>query len=241
MLLHSGRPKKKHKPSTGHTKGSDMRSAALCIAFLTAAGMASHAMARGQDMNADKALVLKNFWQQVYPNGGKSLHCDTPFTSGNIEGLSISHLYGEKQLKTALGCMTDTQCAVKTPRYVYMVADMHNLYPVNTRVEQGRRNASFGSLADNLRQPDDLGCNTRTTFRIIEPNDLAKGNVARAYLYMYLEYGLPLSGQLDLLRQWNEQDPPDAEEKARNDLIEKAQGNRNRFIDNPELAASLSE
>lgn len=218
-----------------------MRAVALSVAFLTAAGMASDAMARGQDMNADKTQVLQQFWQKVYPNGGKSLHCDTPFTSTQTEGLSISHLYGEKQLKTALGCMTDTQCAVKTPRYVYMVADMHNLYPVNTRVEQGRRNASFGSLEGNLRQPDDLGCGTFTTFRTIEPNDKAKGNVARAYLYMFQEYRLPLFGQLELLKQWNEQDPPDAEEKARNDLIEKAQGTRNRFIDTPELANNLSE
>ena len=36
--------------------------------------------------------------------------------------------------------------------------------------------------------------------------------------------------------EWNRQDPPDAAERRRNDMVEAFQGNRNPYIDNPELA-----
>ena len=39
--------------------------------------------------------------------------------------------------------------------------------------------------------------------------------------------------QLQMFKQWHQMDPPDAEEKARNDKIASLQGNRNRFIDDP--------
>lgn len=46
-------------------------------------------------------------------------------------------------------------------------------------------------------------------------------------------------GYLATLLQWHEQDPPDAKEIARNDVIFSFQGNRNPFIDHPEWIACL--
>lgn len=43
-------------------------------------------------------------------------------------------------------------------------------------------------------------------------------------------------GLLTDLLQWSTNDPPDAEEVARNDVIQSFQGNRNPFIDHPEWA-----
>jgi hypothetical protein len=43
-------------------------------------------------------------------------------------------------------------------------------------------------------------------------------------------------GQLSSLMRWHVEDPPDDEERARNDLVEARQGNRNPFIDLPQLA-----
>jgi endonuclease I len=37
------------------------------------------------------------------------------------------------------------------------------------------------------------------------------------------------------LRAWHFKDPPDKIEKTRNSLIEQVQGNRNPFIDHPEI------
>jgi endonuclease I len=43
-------------------------------------------------------------------------------------------------------------------------------------------------------------------------------------------------GLLSTLLDWSMQDPPDAEEVARNDVIQDFQGNRNPFVDHPEWA-----
>jgi endonuclease I len=43
-------------------------------------------------------------------------------------------------------------------------------------------------------------------------------------------------GLLSTLLDWSAQDPPDAEEVVRNDVIQSFQGNRNPFVDHPEWA-----
>jgi len=94
-----------------------------------------------------------------------------------------------------------------------------------------------------------------------------KGDIARAVLYMAIRYEggtHPVTGQnepdlemtddrskiiitsaspaymglLTDLLQWHQADPPDAAERARNEVIYSFQGNRNPFIDHPEWATS---
>jgi hypothetical protein len=43
-------------------------------------------------------------------------------------------------------------------------------------------------------------------------------------------------GLLGTLLQWHAQNPPDADEVARNNVIQSFQGNRNPFVDHPEWA-----
>ncbi len=78
-----------------------------------------------------------------------------------------------------------------------------------------------------------------------------RGDVARICFYMFVRYeGLKLTsdlsnvdnktmGKLDLLLEWNEADPVDTFEKQRNNRIYEYQGNRNPFIDYPNLANKL--
>jgi endonuclease I len=94
-----------------------------------------------------------------------------------------------------------------------------------------------------------------------------KGDIARAVLYMAIRYEggtHPITGQtepdlemtdtrskivitstspaymglLTDLLQWHQADPPDAAERARNEVIFSFQGNRNPFIDNPQWATA---
>jgi deoxyribonuclease-1 len=75
-----------------------------------------------------------------------------------------------------------------------------------------------------------------------EPPSEHKGNVARALFYFSVRYKMPLSAdQQTFFRKWNDQDPVDDAEMARNDAIEKLQGNRNPFIDFPTLAQDISK
>ncbi|MFA6584238.1 MAG: endonuclease, partial [Elusimicrobiaceae bacterium] len=83
-----------------------------------------------------------------------------------------------------------------------------------------------------------------------EPCNSDKGNTARAMLYFMMRYhdqNIRSGGydnafwkeKVDLFLLWNRQDPPDANEARRNELIFKYQGNRNPFIDNPSLADKI--
>lgn len=90
------------------------------------------------------------------------------------------------------------------------------------------------------------------------PGDEWKGDCARIIMYMYLRYGdqcLPTyvftgtpvasdANMLDLLLQWNAEDPISQYEDNRNTYLGSAsntygQGNRNPFIDNPYLATVI--
>ena len=197
-------------------------------------------LANGQNQIAGTKAATRIFWNQLYSQGGTSLYCGQAF-AGESGQFKASPIYSTKQLKSALRCITDRQCKIMNPRYVYIAADLHNLYPALSPVELARRNAQFGELDDSLPSKfADIGCDMKTSFQLVEPRDEAKGNIARAIFYMHSEYGLPIVGQLQMYKKWHQMDPPDAEERARNDRIESLQGTRNRYIDDPSLAEQLN-
>ncbi|MCQ2801884.1 MAG: endonuclease [Bacilli bacterium] len=96
-----------------------------------------------------------------------------------------------------------------------------------------------------------------------EPADELKGDVARILVYVWVHYGYrgeyynhqEMIGNLDLtnvmayggnrdrtyekLIEWNEMDPPSETEKIRNNVVQGIQGNRNPFVDHPELMKNL--
>lgn len=218
-----------------------MRAPLIAISLLSSCFIAS-AFANGQSTFDDPEQVRTTTFWKVYPSGGTSLYCGERFENAGNGNLIASPAYNVKQVKSALRCLTETQCTVKTPRYPFMLSDLHNLFPASADIEEKRRNAVFGEMQNSGRTPNDLGCETRATYHLIETRDQAKGDIARAMLYMHVEYMLPLQpDELTMLRKWNQMDPPDAEEKARNERIAGLQGNRNRFIDNPDLAKDLGQ
>ncbi|RYZ14148.1 MAG: hypothetical protein EON61_04765 [Alphaproteobacteria bacterium] len=67
----------------------------------------------------------------------------------------------------------------------------------------------------------------------VQPTRDARGDVARALLYMSHVYDLPLDGAIknrDLLLAWHQTDPPDAKEIARERSIRKLQNTWNPLI-----------
>ena len=97
------------------------------------------------------------------------------------------------------------------------------------------------------------------TATVFEPDDEYKGDFARIYFYMVTCYKSevsqwPGSGQLDyttnnykafstwsmkLLMEWHRADPVSTKEIKRNEAVYRLQGNRNPFIDHPELAEHI--
>ncbi len=126
--------------------------------------------------------------------------------------------------------------------------DAHNLRPSDVQMNADRGNRKFAASTGNAGT---IGSDWY-------PGDEWKGDAARIIMYMYLRYGsqcLPSfattgttnsvdSNMINLLLEWNAEDPVSTIEDNRNNYHENtsnnfAQGNRNPFIDNPFLATVI--
>ena len=136
--------------------------------------------------------------------------------------------------------------------------DLFNLMPCEKNINSAKSNYAMG-VVSNVRTNNgctkvgkgsagDKSCN------LWEPADEWKGDFARNYFYMVTTYSnLTWTGEgLNMLQnnewptlqpwayqlflKWNRQDPVDAIEKERNEAVYGIQGNRNPFIDFPNLA-----
>lgn len=141
-----------------------------------------------------------------------------------------------------------------TPAY----SDMWNLYPSDASANQAKSNhpfgltrtASFDNGVTKVGAPK-AGYGGGASL-VFEPADAYKGDFARAifymatvyddltwaYDYMFTSNSYPtlVPWAYNMLLQWSRQDPVSQKEIDRNDYVEQYQGNRNPFVDFPELA-----
>ena len=132
--------------------------------------------------------------------------------------------------------------------------DVHNLVPVDRTVNSSRGNKVF----DEATTPHHECTVCRVSGEAWEPAPEVQGDVARVAFYMDVRYeGGPLDdvgdlslsddsdpdarrfGVLSTLVRWHCADPVSAEEVRRHEIVAAAQGNRNAFVDAPELAETL--
>ncbi|MEC8458867.1 MAG: endonuclease, partial [Bacteroidota bacterium] len=138
--------------------------------------------------------------------------------------------------------------------------DVHNLKPADPSLNSLRSNLEFDDLGNfgSTVYYDGVptGCKYSSSMGVFEPRNDIKGDLARIILYMDLRYegignepdltvqeNLNTGGftfaVLSTLLQWHQDDPVDAFETNRNNIIYNYQGNRNPFIDYPELVDYL--
>ncbi len=118
-------------------------------------------------------------------------------------------------------------------------SDLHHLYPTDSEINSVRGNIEFGDVVKDdkiLKCKESRVGQTDKGTDVFQPPANHKGNVARALIYFSVQYSLPLGQEQEsTLKKWNREDPVDEEEMHRNDEIMKIQGNRNPFVDYPEL------
>ena len=204
------------------SRGRSLRVIIFCLGGLVASGSL---LAR------DEEEALK----QAYGGQGETLYCQEPF--GPRDRFKVDYIYSEKQLLQHFGCLTSRQCSRKEP-FAEAHSDLHNMYPIERSVAIDRRGSTFDDSPDDVVDP--VACGYRLSYLQFEPPDHAKGNVARALVYMSKRHDLPLPSNANLLKQWNEVDPPDEAERARNRAIQRIQGNSNPYIDDPSRMDSIS-
>jgi len=139
-------------------------------------------------------------------------------------------------------------------------ADGHHIVPTDKIVNGQRSNfaygevgaASWSSMNGSMLGSAAAGLGFSGT--VFEPVDAYKGDFARMHFYMAVRYyedpdflscdwagaGAKLKTWYDdMLRDWALADPVSAKETARNAAVQAHQGNRNPFIDYPELIELL--
>ena len=125
-----------------------------------------------------------------------------------------------------------------------MKGDLHHLFACEPHCNRTRANFAYYDFSFYIPEsPDEKirnHCGVAST-ELFEP-EFGKGIAARAMFYFLLRYPKKIKRvfsrkvNFPLLREWNDQFPPDVYEKHRNLAIYEIQGNRNPFIDYPEFA-----
>jgi len=175
----------------------------------------------------------------------------TPYDSGSCDSWNREHLWSRSRGVGDTG-MDNT--------------DLHHMRPADCNVNAARSNRYFAQCGTvdlmsscvspaHLEAADDTERDTKSFL----PPASKRGDIARAILYMDLRYdgddpntenlvasdcpeNVPNGagmGYLSQLLQWHLDDPPDEEERNRNgEICTNWQGNRNPFVDYPELATT---
>lgn len=122
-----------------------------------------------------------------------------------------------------------------------MRSDIHHLFPTTNNSNSQRGNKPFGTVSNGT--PVTLGGGSFFNSTTFEPRNAQKGRTARAMMYFvirYLDYSNHFSGQETILRNWHSTYPVDAVEQKRNNDIFAVQGNRNPFVDYPQLEERIT-
>ncbi len=124
------------------------------------------------------------------------------------------------------------KCCLKTDaafRSAYQ--DLHNLWPTVGEVNERRRNYGFGLIEGEQRHFGRCDIEIDRRARRAEPRPEIRGDIARISLYMANVHHIRLDAdQRQLFESWHRSDPPDADERRRNQMISKIQGNGNPLI-----------
>ncbi len=124
----------------------------------------------------------------------------------------------------------------------FQKADLHSLFPTVSQINSIRGNFPFGEVVTPKQTPCPeaaLGYSSEGE-QVFEPDDVIKGDMARAIFYFSTRYKAMVDkNQEETLRRWHQMDPPDQHEIDINQKIFEIQKNRNPFVDNPEYVDQI--
>lgn len=236
----------------------------LCVLLLPAACLGA-----GNETN-DSYGKAKQMLNRIYADHRVTIYCQAPYDAsrniiipsgfetpahfGRVYKMEWEHAVPAENFGRAFAEWRDgdpacihknkpfkgRRCAEKVNmRYRYMQADMYNLFPAIGAVNAVRGNSQYSELPGEAAAFGD--CQAKVRANRFEPPDAAKGEVARASLYMADAYDIfNLSAQQRrLFEAWDKTYPVTAWECERARRIEKLQGNPNNRVKNKCLGAGL--
>lgn len=182
-------------------------------------------------MDGDKRQVIDRYSNAVFYYGDRG---------SSVSGMNIEHSFP----KSWWGGSTNN--AYK---------DLYNLMPCEAKINNSKSNYAMGVVTNATTDNGctKVGTGVMGTTKLWEPGDKWKGDFARGYMYMATAYqDLTWSGDAltslennawptlqkwayQLYMKWAKDDPITEEESTRNNIISTIQGNRNPFVDFPNL------
>lgn len=169
--------------------------------------------------SADESLTETNKVITIYPRRN---YLKTAHVSGNTAATwNREHTYPQSKIS---GSALD---------------DNHHIFADDWKTNSTRGNYRFGIVSTKnsstqVKDSSNLVTDNYVAGGFFEPNDAAKGEVARATLYMNTLYGYTLDGNFqsnELAVLWALQYPPTNRDMQRNNRVYTNQGNRNPYID----------
>ena len=129
-------------------------------------------------------------------------------------------------------------------RYSHQESDLHHLLTTVPGVNSMRGNFPFGEPVSDRNlsySPAVLGRDAGGR-QVFQPRAERRGDVARVIFYFAARWGIDLPDfEETVLKAWMLADPVDDRERVRNDRVEAIQGNRNPFVDCPQLVGQVRD
>ncbi len=198
----------------------------LLIAGSATIGAPASASALSPDV---RQIIDREMWGTLLRDGGRTFFCNKVFHQHTVL-VTESYIYPLSHVRRSLHCDTNLACEHRSANYRRIETDLHNIVPAEAVFELKQRNVRYGELAGKGQAGK---CGVRNHQGVMEPPDRIKGDIARTIAYMHSAYGLPLLTPLKTLQKWNQLDPPDRAERARNRRIQSIQGTANPYVTEP--------
>lgn len=207
---------------------------------------------------------LPNYWinSDVYPELYDGLRRWWEMYSNNIylidNGLTGKQSFSANKMQREHAVPKSWWKKGDDVEYTPAYSDMWNLFPSDGSANQAKLNYPLGPVKSAKFDNGLSKVGTAMTGfgggseQVFEPGDEYKGDFARSFFYMATVYDdLPWkytyifytnqwptlrNWAKDMLLDWARRDPVSQKEIDRNDAVEKCQGNRNPFVDFPQLA-----
>jgi endonuclease I len=172
--------------------------------------------------SADESFSETNKVLTIYPRRN---YLKTAHVSGNQGGTwNREHTYPQSKISGAA------------------VNDNHHIFADDWKTNNIRSNFKFGIVnktdTTRVRDSNNLITDNYVAGGFFEPNDAAKGEVARATLYMDTYYGYAIDGNFQTTEMailWALNYPATDRDMQRNNRVYTNQGNRNPYVDSSAL------
>ncbi len=189
------------------------------------------------------------------------------FSEVDVQNGKLECVYSGKATRASGGIPSGWNCEHSWPQSQFdkkpaLRSDLHHLFATTEWINSVRGDWDFGAAdqidkkaCDAQGECSNLGNSQKAGQTVFDVRPPRRGDVARAHFYMVARYRCDPKAWLDddrraengsiddveeaVLRRWHAEDPVDAWELTRNDRIERLQGNRNPFIDDPALVDQI--